>query len=222
MLTLGMDEAGKGPVIGPLVLAGCLIDDKTALEFKRLGIKDSKELTQKRREVLAEKIRDMAETFEIRIIPPIEIDGNGCDERTKLNELEGIIYADIINKINKGYEKIRVVIDCPSPSINKWSDFVRNKIKDNSTIELVCEHKADKNHLAVSAASILAKSIREKEMGLLKEKFGDEIGSGYCSDPATQRFVERFAKKHKDSGIFRKTWITWKVAYQNLEQRKLF
>ncbi|MFH1801390.1 MAG: ribonuclease HII [archaeon] len=221
MLTLGIDDAGRGPVIGPMVLAGCLVDEKTEKELKKLGVKDSKQLTLKRREFLAEKIQEKAETFEIIIIHPDEIDlhnGNG----TKLNEVEAFACAEIINRINKGYKKIRVVLDCPSTSIIKWRDFLKTKIKNLSNLEIICEHKADKNHTAVSAASIIAKSIREKEMDKLKEKFGGEIGSGYTSDPLTQKFLEKFADKHKDSGIFRKTWITWKSAYKNLGQRKLF
>ena len=113
------------------------------------------------------------------------------------------------------------MVDCPSTSIIKWRDLLMTKIKDLSNLEIVCEHKADKNHVSVSAASVLAKCIREKEMDKLKEKYGDEIGSGYTSDPATIRFLEKHAGKHKDAGIFRKTWITWKKAYAKLGQRKL-
>ena len=241
MFKLGIDDAGRGPVIGPMVLAGCLIDERTEKEFKRLGIKDSKQLTQKRREFLAEKIKAKAETFEIIIIPPVVIDGErfrGRDKdeesiararsgvknetRTKLNELEAIACAKIINKINKGYNKIKVVVDCPSTSIIKWQDYLKTKIKNLSNLEISCEHKADKNHIAVSAASILAKDVREKEMTKLKKIYGSEIGSGYTSDPLTIKFLEKFADKHKDKGIFRKTWVTWKNAYNKIGQRKLF
>ncbi len=220
MLKLGIDDAGRGPVIGPMVLAGCLIDEKTEREFKKLGIKDSKQLTQKRREFLAEKIKAKAETFEIIIIPPLEIDGNG-ESRIKLNELEAIATAKIINRINKGYKKIKVIVDCPSTSIIKWQDFLKTKIKNLSNLEIFCEHKADKNHISVSAASVLAKCVREKEMAKIKKIYGDEIGSGYTSDLLTQKFIEKFAEKHKDKGIFRKTWITWKNAYKKIGQRKL-
>lgn len=221
MLELGIDDAGRGPVIGPMILAGCLIDKKTEDEFRKLGIKDSKELTPKRREMLAEKIREKAEAFEVVIISPEQID-NTNEKGVKLNELEAMAVAKIINKINKGYSKIKVLVDCPSPSISKWSDFLKTRIKNLSNLEVSCEHKADKNHIAVSAASILAKSVREKEMTKLKEKFGEEIGSGYTSDPSTIKFLEKNAQKHKDSGLFRKSWITWKNAYENLKQRKLF
>ena len=215
MLKLGIDDAGRGPVIGPMILAGCLIDEKTEKEFKKLGVKDSKQLTQKRREFLADIIREKSETFEIVLSPPSEIDG------INLNTLEAIKTAEIINKINKGYAKIKVIVDCPSVSIVKWQDFLKMKINNLSNLEISCEHKADKNHVVVSAASILAKSVREKEMQKLKEKYGKEIGSGYTSDPATKKFLEKNAQKHKNKGIFRKSWVTWKRTCSGLEQKKL-
>src|SRR3989344_540538 len=103
-LILGIDEAGRGPVIGPLVVAGCLVTGEVEKQLKKIGVKDSKDLTQKRREFLAEKIKELAETFEIEIALPNEIDdkvGSG-----NLNELEAKKIASIINKINKGFRKI--------------------------------------------------------------------------------------------------------------------
>ncbi len=218
MLVLGIDDAGRGPLIGPMVLAGCLIDDKIEKDLKKLGVKDSKQLTQKRREFLAEKIKEVAETFEIVLSHPEEIDGKNR-MGINLNAVEAIKMAEIINRINKGYKQIKVIIDCPSVSIEKWRDFLKTKIDNLSNLEIVCEHKADVNHVSVSAASILAKCAREIEMGKLKEKYGKEIGSGYCSDPLTTRFLEKHAQAYGDKGIFRKTWSTWKEV---AEQKKLF
>ena len=130
--------------------------------------------------------------------------------------------AEIINRINKGFSKIKVIIDCPSAGIEKWTNYLKTRIKNLSNLEIICEHKADQNYVAVSAASIIAKSVREKEMDKLKKKYGDQIGSGYTSDPLTQKFLEKNALKFEDEGIFRKTWITWKNASQKLIQRKLF
>jgi len=220
MLILGIDDAGRGPVIGPMVLAGCLMNEKTEKEFKVLGIKDSKQLTQKRREILAEKIKEKTETFEIITIPPIEIDKTN-QKGINLNALEAIKMAEIINKINKGFGKIKVIIDCPSVSISPWQDFLKTKIKNLSNLEISCEHKADKNHISVSAASILAKCVREKEMDILKEKHGKIIGSGYCSDPLTQRFLKEHFDNPKTEGLFRKTWKTWKDVYSRKEQKTL-
>ncbi len=219
-LILGIDDAGRGPVIGPMVLAGCLITKDSEMELKELGVKDSKQLTQKRREVFAAKIREIAETFEVVLSKPVEID-DSLNGGTNLNKLEAIKTAEIINKINKGFEKIKVVVDCPSTGIQKWTDILKTYIENLSNLEISCEHKADQNHIAVSAASILAKSAREKEMDKLKEIYGIEIGSGYCSDPSTIRFLEKHAIKHEHDGIFRKTWETWKVVITKISQRTL-
>ncbi len=220
ILKLGIDDAGRGPVIGPMVLAGCLIDEDAEKELKKLGVKDSKQLTQKRREFLAEKIKEKAEAFEIVMAKPIEIDESN-KQGINLNELEAIKSAEIINKINKEHEKIKVIVDCPSPSIKKWQDLLKTKIENLSNLEISCEHKADKNHIAVSAASILAKTEREREMDILKKEFGNEVGSGYPSDPLTCRFLEKHTQRHKDAGIFRQTWETWKKACSKKEQKKL-
>ncbi len=228
MLELGIDDAGRGPVIGPMVLAGCLIDDKTATKFKKWGVRDSKQLTPKRREFLAEKIKEEAETFEVVMADADEINTKQ-DSGTNLNMLEALKTAKIINKINNQISskdhpegrKIRVVVDCPSTSIIKWRDFLMTKIKDLSNLEVICEHKADKNHVSVSAASILAKSAREKEMDKLKKKYGEEMGSGYTSDPSTSKFLTKNVNKHNNSGIFRKNWSTWKKAQAKSEQKKL-
>jgi len=215
-LILGIDDAGRGPVIGPMILAGCLIVKEVEKEFKTLGVNDSKKLTQKKREFLEEKIKIMAETFEIEIVNPEIIDAHV--ELNKLNELEAIACASIINKINKGYGKIKVVIDCPSVNIEKWADFLKTKVENLSNLEISCEHKADANHIAVSAASILAKCVREKEMSKLKELYGNHLGSGYTSDPVTKKFLENHGDEYKDKGIIRKSWSTWK----NTGQKKLF
>ena len=220
MLKLGIDDAGRGPVIGPMILCGVLIDENTEKEFRSLGVKDSKQLTDKRREFLADLIREKAETFEVVIISPEEIEAHN-KEGIKLNEVEALACASIINKINKGFKEMKVIIDCPSTSIEKWREFLVSKIKNPSNIGISCEHKADRNHIAVSAASIIEKSVREKEMAKLKEKYGNEIGSGYTSDPMTSKFLVKNVKKLNNHGIFRKTWSTWKNAMAVSEQKKL-
>ena len=174
-LIIGIDDAGRGPVIGPMVLAGCLVDSETEKEFKKLGVKDSKQLTQKRREFLEEIIKKKSKDFEIVVITPTEIDTSN-KEGIKLNEVEALAAAKIINKLNvesnTGNAKIKVIVDCPSVSIKSWQDYLKMHIKNLSNLEVSCEHKADINHVSVSAASILAKTQREKEMDKLKKEFG--------------------------------------------------
>jgi len=221
VLTLGIDDAGRGPVIGPMVLAGCLVDPETEKEFKRLGVKDSKQLTQKRREFLEAIIKEKSKSFEVVLITPEEIDSSN-KEGINLNEVEALAAAKIINKLNKGNDRIKVIVDCPSNSINKWCDFLKMHIKNLSNLEISCEHKADINHISVSAASVLAKTHREKEMEKLKKQYGPEIGSGYGADPVTKKFLAKNANNKKHQKIFRKTWSNWQQANRNLGQKKLF
>lgn len=221
MLKLGIDDAGRGPVVGIMVLAGCLVDEKTEKEFRKLGVKDSKDLTQKRREFLELKIKELSGKFEVVVSTPDEIDSN-LENGTNLNEVEAIMAAKIINKINKQDKKMKIIIDCPSVSILKWTDLLKTKIKDLSNLEVICEHKADRNHVSVSAASILAKCVREREIQKLRDIYGHEIGTGYPSDPLTQKFLEKNAIKFKNKDIFRKSWSTYKNAVKKLGQEKLF
>jgi ribonuclease HII len=220
MLVLGIDDSGRGPVIGPMILAGCLINTETNEHLKKAGVKDSKQITPKRREMLSNLIKGKAETFEIIMVHPKEIDsktGLGIN----LNDLEALKCAEIINKINKGYGKIRVVIDCPSPNITKWTEYLKMKIDNLSNLEISCEHKADQNHIAVSAASILAKTARDAEIEKIKQRIGENFGSGYTSDPLTMHFLEKNARNEDLHGIFRETWATWKTALANATQKKL-
>lgn len=217
-LILGIDDAGRGPVIGPMVLAGCLVKEKIKPELKSLGVRDSKQLTPRRREFLAEEIRKKAEAFELVVISPEKID-TSKEEGIKLNELEAHAAAKIINKLNSGKAKIKVILDCPSTSLQKWGDYLKMHINNLSNLEILCKHKADRDHVSVAAASILAKSRREKEMDKLKAEYGKEIGSGYTSDPKTKQFVAKNAKKHPK--IFRKSWSTWQKASSKSQQKKL-
>jgi len=220
MLLLGIDDSGRGPVIGPMILAGCLITPEIAEEFKKLGIKDSKQLTPKRRDMLAEIIKEKSENFEIVIVHPKEID-QSPEKGLNLNDLEAVKCAQIINTINKGYGKIKVAVDCPSPNLGKWQDYLKRHVEELSNLDISCEHKADINHIACSAASILAKTTRDAEIEKIKERIGENFGSGYPSDPLTVRFLEKHARNSEYHGIFRESWATWKNAISIATQKSL-
>jgi ribonuclease HII len=203
-----------------MILSGCLIHKSKEKELEKLGVKDSKQLTQKRREFLAEKINEIAEVFEIVVTHPEELDNN-LNNGTNLNILEANKMAELVNRINDGVKKIKVVVDCPSIGLVKWQDYFKTQIENLANLEIFCEHKADQNHIAVGAASILAKCKREEEMDRLREKYGKEIGSGYTSDPKTQEFLKKNLEKFDMDGIFRKTWKTYKKALEENNQKKL-
>lgn len=224
MLILGIDDAGRGPVIGPMVLAGCLVNKDIEKEFVKLGVRDSKTILPKKREKLAEEIKLRVLAYHAVIIPVREIDGKDNDN-LNLNQREAVAASQIINKINKQIKnshKIQVVIDCPSTNIPAWKEYLEKFLIARTNITVICEHKADINHVAVSAASIIAKSTREKEIKQLKKELGVDFGSGYSSDPVTRKFIYENYDKYKDKGIFRESWGTIKKHKSHKVQKKLF
>jgi ribonuclease HII len=220
MLILGIDDAGRGPVIGPMALAGCLVDEKIEPQLKNLGVKDSKQILPKKREELAKTIKEIAISFEINLTFPKEITEKN-KSGVNLNTLEAQRAAEIINKLNKGKEKITVYIDCPSPNLNAWCNVVKQYLNNSDNLDIHCEHRADINHISCSAASILAKTTRDGEIEKMKKNLGVDFGSGYPSDPLTSKFLNENAEKYKDQGIFRETWSTWKKACGKKDQKDL-
>ncbi len=220
-LILGIDDAGRGPLIGPMALAGCLITKEIEKYFKEIRVRDSKLLSARTREYLAKKIREKAISYHVTLSHPYEIDSR-TGAGLNLNKIEAIKAAKIINKLTKDKkEEIRVVIDCPSPNKESWRRYVLTHINKNKNLIIACEHKADRDYVAVSAASILAKSAREREVSKIKKKIGKDFGSGYPNDPKTKKFLQDYSKEHKKDGIFRETWATFQNHEKQKEQKKL-
>lgn len=220
MLILGIDDSGRGPLIGPMVLAGVLLEEKQEKFLKEEGVDDSKKITHPKRILLAGIIKDNSIAHKICLVFPEKID-HSILTGTNLNTLEAITCGQIISELRKERkERIRVIVDCPSVNINAWRNTLLGFIEDNSNLDVVCEHKADANHPSVSAASIIAKVAREEEVEKLQKEYGN-IGSGYPSDPVTKEFLKKNGIRLRDSGIFRKTWATWKQMFPEDNQKTL-
>lgn len=214
---LGIDDAGRGPVIGPMILAGVITQKKDLKKIEELGAKDSKLLLPKKRNQIKEVLIKEFKTH-LEITSPEEIDNS-----TNLNYLEAIKAAMIINKLTENeIEKVEAIIDCPSVNIESWCSDVKNLLKNPEKIILKCEHKADLNHLIVSAASIIAKEKREEEIKNLKDQLKIDFGSGYPSDPTTKEFIRKFHDKEEYSKIIRHSWNTVKKLKKDNSQKKLF
>lgn len=208
----GIDEAGRGPIIGPMVIAGVLVNDSDGLRLNAMGVKDSKLLTNHKREELYGPILGIAIKYQVAIIFPEEIDMavNGI----KLNRLEAKKSAEIINSLNPD----TAIIDCPSPNIPAYTLLLRSMLT-NKNIKLVVEHKADFNYPAVAAASVIAKVTRDREIAGISQRLGMDIGSGYPSDPNTVEFIKKHYKNHPE--IFRKSWQTYKNLLNGSSQASL-
>lgn len=217
MKIIGIDDAGRGPVLGPMILSGVLINDSEEKELAEVGVKDSKQLTPNSRKKIG-KVVEEKYAHHLEVATPSEI-----DEAINLNHLEAIKMAMVVNKLLEDVdEKVRVIVDCPSINIESWSEFLEKLIDKKKDVELVCEHKADANHLVVAAASVLAKERREKEMEELRKKFGIDFGSGYPGDPKTKKFVSENFDSEKFNSLIRSSWETIKKLKRGRNQNKLF
>jgi len=214
MKILGIDEAGRGPVIGPMILCGYLIDDKNMGLLKSLHVKDSKLLSPSRREDLFSKLKKISSDYLI-----IKITAKKLNELMKEKNLNKIEIDNIIKIINL-LKPDKVIIDSPEVNTKKFAEKINRGLKDKK-IKIIAENYADKNYPVVSAASILAKVIRDRAVKQIQKKIGEDIGSGYPSDEKTINFLEKFIASGKDSDFIRKKWITYKRLKKKYSQRNL-
>jgi len=202
MNVCGIDEAGRGPVIGPLVICGVMVDEKDIPKLKAIGVKDSKLLTPRRREQMAAQI-EMVAKHAFQIVTPKEIDETLRSDSMNLNWLEAVRTAMIINELKPEV----AILDCPSNNIKAYKEYLKVYL-ENKELDLKADHKAESKYEVVAAASILAKVMRDKEVEALKAATGIDFGSGYSSDPKTRAALEEVLEKHP--GILRHEWATIK------------
>lgn len=209
----GVDEAGRGPVIGPMVMAAVAIEEAEEERLVNLKVKDSKLLTRKQREVAFDKLKDFFEN-KIVIVSAEEIDEMMRQDGMNLNWMEAEKTVIMINDLKPD----KAIIDCPSPNTNAYASYIRERLNNPGTA-LVCAHHADARFPVVSAASILAKVVRDREIDKIKKKIGVDFGSGYVADPRTQEFLKRYWDKYPD--IFRHTWEPYREVAGLKGQKKL-
>ncbi|WP_461866852.1 ribonuclease HII [Thermococcus sp.] len=205
----GIDEAGRGPVIGPLVIAAVVIDKDNIQKLETLGVKDSKKLTPLKRKSLFNEIIKLLDDYVIIELWPGEIDGR----KGTMNEFEVENFVRALNSLKVKPDVL--YIDAADVKEERFGELIRKNL--DFSPKIVAEHKADDKYLPVSAASILAKVRRDKAIERLREQYG-EIGSGYPSDPRTRRFLERYYKEHDEfPPIVRKSWKTLKKIERKLK-----
>ena len=197
----GVDEAGKGPVLGPLVVAAVAVDN--AKDIQDLGIKDSKQLTPAKRKELANLIKNKF-SFAIEIIEAERVDE--YRKQNKLNDLNREAFEKLISKLNPNV----AYVDAADVNEHRFGKQIKEKLTNENDTDVISMHKADAKIDVVAAASIIAKETRENEIRKLKEKIGD-FGSGYPSDERTIKFLKSF---YADNGKWptgtRKSWKTVK------------
>ncbi len=181
----GVDEAGRGSVMGPLVVGAVYVEDDAFL--KDIGVKDSKKLTPKSRERMYDRIISEASDYAIVIASAADVDERR--ERMSLNDVELEMFREAVSKCQVS----RVYADCPD--VNEMSFSSALSIRLNN-ITVIGRHKADDTYPVVSAASIVAKVTRDRMIEDISREFGTDIGSGYPSDQKTMDFIKEWIKKN--------------------------
>ena len=196
---LGVDEAGRGSVLGPLVIAGVIVPEKMEKVLERMGVKDSKRLAPHRRTILSRKLKKMFE-HDMIIITASEIDDMRA-EGINLNEIEKNAMEELILRLKPE----KAIVDAVDVKAER---FQENLCKDTG-FDVIAEHKADDIYIQVSAASIIAKAERDAQIAEINKEFIKQggIGSGYPSDPTTKKFLSNYAYDEMPYFV-RKSWNT--------------
>jgi ribonuclease HII len=204
MSVCGVDDAGRGSVLGPLVIAGIVIKRTKVNQLKNQGIRDSKKLTPLARERLYRKIINIVDDYYVTRISPKIIDKSVFNHA--LNHLEAQYMAKVISKLSPS---IAIVDSC---DVNPRR-FGKEISKLTSHSKIKSYHHADSKFVVVSAASILAKVSRDRAITKLKKKYN--VGSGYPSDPKTKAFVKKSIKRIESFTFIRKSWKPVQILLKN-------
>jgi ribonuclease HII len=214
LLVGGVDEAGRGSIIGPLVVAGISIRESKVVRLKEIGVRDSKQLTPQARERLYDEIISIADYYHIHTIKSSEVDNHVL--KRGLNKLEAMAMAHVIGKIKVD----EVYVDCCDTNPVRYKEHIAYHLKNAPTIFSM--HHADRINVVVSAASILAKIKRDSEIQKIRKRYRD-IGSGYPSDEKTMLFIRNWVELKKTPPEFaRKSWKPLRIMLEGMEQKTLF
>ncbi|KAF6245618.1 ribonuclease HII [Nitrosopumilus sp. b2] len=196
MQICGVDDAGRGSMLGPLVISGISIDKRKLRKLSSLGVKDSKKLSPKNRNLLYKKIIELADSYYIAKISPRSIDASV--KKHGLNQLEAKYMARVVSKLNPDTS----YVDSCDVNPKRFGKEI-SKLSDNHKIKSF--HHADSRFVIVSAASILAKVTRDRAIEILRKNH--DLGSGYPSDSKTVKFVTKYYKSNHTLPTFvRKSW----------------
>lgn len=218
LLIAGIDDATKCPCIGSIFVAGVVADEKIIKKWAALGVDDSKKLTRKKREKLAQVIEQTALAYSVQEVTPAMIDNKSMNLNAwemavvlsimhDLQQHVPIDYAHIDNwEVNPilFWQRLKTVAQQDTvPLIGKQICYERIM-----ATQIIPEHLADEKYVVVGAASILAKNYSDLQYDHYRQVYGN-FGSGNPGDPATRRFVWQY--RHNPLPIIRQSWNTFKV-----------
>ena len=196
MQICGVDDAGRGSMIGPLVIAGIRIEKKNISKLRKLGVRDSKKLSSKKRDLLYKEILKIVDSYHVIRIPPRTIDKYVFEHN--LNHLEAKKMAEVISNLNPDISYVDSC-DVNAARFGREISDLSNKSKVKSY------HYADSRFVVVSAASIIAKVSRDRSIRRLNKI--SNFGSGYPSDKKSVNYVKKIVSSKKPfPASIRKSW----------------
>ncbi len=225
MWKIGVDEAGRGPVIGPLVVCAVAIPLDQYDFLKSAGVKDSKFLTKKKRKELQEWFKQNSKTkqwhYNLIICHPERIDSSSKNQG--LNVLETELFAEAINGLPDDVKQsVQILNDACDVKPQRFTDRIANQLKSwpwkDSTI--ISEHKADETDPFVGMASILAKEKRDMCVEEISAEVGFSVGSGYPSDPNTKNILPKLLENNPHPQL-RWSWVTVEREWKKIHDKEL-
>ena len=208
-MRFGVDEAGKGPVLGSMFAAAVRADPATLPE----DVGDSKGIAPDRREALDRAIRQQADAVAVAEVPVERID----DPETDMNTLTVAAHAEALAGV--ATDGLGGIVDAGDTDADRFGRRVADRV--DATVALRAEHGADETDPLVGAASIVAKVARDAHVDGLAETYG-EVGSGYPSDPATREFLAEYVEREGElPACARTSWSTCADVLAAAEQASL-
>ena len=196
---LGIDEAGRGPVLGPLVVGAFLVPAGRSDALSAIGVRDSKELRPGQRAQVFDALAGLGELHH-EVLGPPEIDR--AVRRGRLNDLEARAFARLVRKTRPEV----AYLDACDPVAARFGRTVASYA--NVPTRIVARHKADRDNPVVGAASIVAKVLRDRAIDRLRQELGEDPGSGYPADPTTRAFLAERLRRGERPGYVRHSWQT--------------
>jgi ribonuclease HII len=183
---IGTDEAGKGPVLGPMVAAAVRARPASIPD----DVDDSKRLSGTKRESIAASLRDSGDVaVGVAVVPTDRIDDSGTD----MNSLTVAAHAEAIAAVATAGD--RVVADAGDVDAARFGRRVGDGVSASGpAVAVHAEHGADATYPLVAAASVIAKVERDARIDALDSAYPEHgpVGSGYPSDPETRAFLRRY------------------------------
>ncbi|RMG38741.1 MAG: ribonuclease HII [Methanobacteriota archaeon] len=206
-----MDEAGRGPVLGPLVIGLVAATPSELAELREIGVDDSKALTEKKRIQLAESIRSAVSIAKVLVVPASEL--NVLMTEKTLNQIEVIKFRQLLQPYASKVSKL--FLDAADVNAERFGNHFTDLVDD-----VVAEHKADSKYEIVAAASILAKTERDRQMQLLQKEYAKKypdlpsFGKGYPTN--ARNFLEEYYRRFNEMPNIAR--IKWKTVQKIIEK----